>query len=489
MQMAENKITRRFFIGGASAFGAFSGCRFFSAGSDFSLGDKPRLRFGVASDVHICFGRNIDYFKKMLEDFRDREVDAVMICGDIVDLGMVSDLELIASTWESVFPGNRAPDGRHVEKIFVTGNHDWVGHTYGNRAKKLYANQEDFAKNILCSDIKSHWQRIFNEPFSPVYMKDVKGYKFVGAHWVKNDCNGKCENFNDEIKSFYASHAQDFDPSLPFFHAQHPHPKNSCYGPWAWGRDNGVTTEILSKYPNAVAFSGHSHYSLTDERSIWQGAFTSIGTSSLSYTGLMIDKYPGEYENGPKPKNKVRFMRGFDTIDGKQAMIVSVYDDKIVINRREYFTGQSLGDDWVMPLPAAESKPFAYAKRAKTQRAPEFPPNSKVVASKVKHLVKLSKDDKGRYEDAYTVKFPAAESSSSLRAREYTVTFTGSDGNKVMRRILSPAFHLPITNPIAKADVDCIFVSSMLPKAPLKVEVRPLSCFEKAGRAISTVIA
>lgn len=486
--MTENKITRRFFIGGVASLGAFSGCRFIKVGQDFCAGDTPRMRFGVVSDVHIRWGNNIEYFKKMLEDFRDRKVDAVMICGDIVDLGLVSDLELIASTWESVFPGNRAPDGRHVEKIFVTGNHDWIGHTYGTQVKDRFADPKEYAKNILYSDIKGQWQRIFNEPFSPVYIKDVKGYKFVGAHWVKNDCNGQCENFNDEIKSFYAAHAGDFDPSLPFFHAQHPHPKDTCYGSWAWGRDNGVTTEILSKYPNAIAFSGHSHYSLTDERTIWQGSFTSIGTSSLFYTGLMLEKHVGEYENGPRTE-ELRFMRGFDTIDGKQAMIVSVYDDKIAITRREYFTGQSLGDDWVMPLPAAESKPFEYARRVKSQRAPEFPDNSKVVASKVKHLVKLSKEDKGSEQDAYTVKFPAAKATSSLRAREYTVTFTGSDGKKVMRRILSPAFHLPITNPAIKADVDCIFVASKLPKLPLKVEVRALSCFEKASKAISTVIA
>lgn len=485
--MAKNMITRRFFIGGAAAFGAFSGCRFFRVGADACSGDIPRLRFGVVSDVHICFGRNIDYFKKMLVDFRERKVDAVMICGDIVDLGLVSDLELIASTWQEVFPGNRAPDGRHVEKVFVTGNHDWIGHTYGSRVKEKYPDKKDYLKSILFSDLKGSWERILNEPFSPVYIKDIKGYKFVGAHWVKNNCNGKCEDFNGMIREFYDAHAHEFDPALPFFHAQHPHPRNTCYGRWAWGQDNGVTTEILSKYPNAVAFSGHSHFSLTDERTIWQGEFTSIGTSSLSYTGLLTDKYKGEYENCPGAKHK-RIMRGFDTVDGKQAMIVSVYDDKIAITRREYFTDQSLGDDWVMPLPAAESKPFAYAQRVKIQRAPEFAADSKVVASKGKYLVKASNGKKAEEVDAYKVKFPAAEATANLRAREYMVTFTDSQGKRDVRRILSPAFHLPISSPTTKADVECVFAPSTLPKLPLKVEVRPVSCFDKVGKPISTVL-
>jgi hypothetical protein len=51
--MAGN-ITRRFFIGGSAAFGAFGGCRLVKTTSRFRAGETPRLRFGVISDVHIC---------------------------------------------------------------------------------------------------------------------------------------------------------------------------------------------------------------------------------------------------------------------------------------------------------------------------------------------------------------------------------------------------------------------------------------------------
>ena len=29
-----------------------------------------------------------------------------------------------------MFPGDKAPDGRRVERIFITGNHDWDAYTY-----------------------------------------------------------------------------------------------------------------------------------------------------------------------------------------------------------------------------------------------------------------------------------------------------------------------------------------------------------------------
>ena len=486
--MTQKRFTRRFFIGGAAALGAFGGCRMFRADSSFKAGVAPRLRFGVVSDVHILWGRNIDTFRHTLEYFRDNGADAVMICGDIADLGVVGDLEAVAAAWEAVFPGNRAPDGRHVEKVFVSGNHDWAGHNYGTAVKKKFPDPEVFAKNVLRTDFKGNWERIFKEPFEPVYIKDVKGYKFVGAHWVRNDCNGRCENFNAGIKDFYVRHAKAFDPLLPFFHAQHPHPKNTCYGPWAWGRDNGDSTAALSAFPNAVAFSGHSHYPLTDERTVWQGAFTSIGTSSLRYSAATPEKWdaPGfdNYSGGDEGK----IMKRLVTSDGRQGMLVSVYDDAMVVSRREFVTDCPLGDDWVIPLPSAESKPFAFAARAKRFEAPAFAPGASVAVSRTSGKTRGTKKKPSEMKAAYEIVFPAALPKPCARADEYELTFTGSDGKKAVRRLVSPGFHLPLSNKLVTEPVKGIFVADSLPSAPLKVEVRALSCFLKSSAPLTAAI-
>ena len=483
--MEQKKFTRRFFIGGAAALGAFGGCRFFRADSTFRAGGAPRLRFGVVSDVHIAWGLNIDTFRHTLEYFRDNGVDAVMICGDIADYGVVGDLEAVAAAWEKVFPGNRAPDGRHVEKVFVTGNHDWVGHTYGSSVKKKFPDPAVFAKNVLQTDLKGHWERIFNEPFSPVYMKEVKGYKFVGAHWVKNDCNGRSENFNDGIKDFYVRHAKDFDLALPFFHAQHPHPKDTCYGPWAWGRDNGDSTAALSVFSNAVAFSGHSHYPLTDERTVWQGAFTSIGTSSLRYSASTPEKWEAPGFDNYSGYDEGKIMKRLVTSDGRQGMLVSVYDDAMVIARREFVTDCSLGDDWVMPLPVAESKPFAFAERAKRFDAPAFAPGAGVIVSRTEGKTRGSKKKPAEKKQAYAVSFPAAVSTPRARVDEYELTFTGSDGKKAIRRLVASGFHMPLSSKRVSEDVKGVFVADSLPSAPLTVEVRALTCFLKASEPIT----
>lgn len=90
----------------------------------------------------------------------------------------------------------------------------------------------------------------------------------------------------DGLADYLRSHAGEIDTSKPFFYTQHSHPKDTCIGSWAWGRDNGASTRALAAYPNAVAFSGHSHYPLTDERSVWQESFTSINAASLRYISV-----------------------------------------------------------------------------------------------------------------------------------------------------------------------------------------------------------
>ena len=47
-----------------------------------------------------------------------------MVAGDIADWGLVEQLQNFATAWYKVFPNDTADDKRHVEKVFVCGNHD-----------------------------------------------------------------------------------------------------------------------------------------------------------------------------------------------------------------------------------------------------------------------------------------------------------------------------------------------------------------------------
>ena len=298
--MKNTATTRREFLRFSAGGFAASWAMFHATALAEAVAPRPPLRLGGVSDIHIrnngktannYVGGTTGTFRAALQYFRDKRVDAVVIAGDMADKGLDTHLLAVAEAWYSVFPDDKYPDGRPVAKFFVTGNHDWEGFNYGKLAEKLYPDAAERAKHVLQKDMAGWWEKAFHEPYAPIYSKEIKGYTFIGAHWDMGGYGpeaGKKVYAFGRIADFMSANGKKIDPALPFFYVQHPHPKDTCYGSWAWGHDKGIVTKTLSAYSNAVAFSGHSHYSLTDERSIWQGAFTSVGTSSLRYTGLPI---------------------------------------------------------------------------------------------------------------------------------------------------------------------------------------------------------
>ena len=501
--MRQDMFTRRWFIGGAASFGAFGGCRFV-CGSGSPSG-TPNVKFGVVSDIHIvCRAKPGDSetkenneltFVRTLEWFRDQGVDGVIVAGDMADNGLIDQLVIVAEAWNRVFPGDRAPDGRKVERLFVYGNHDLGGVPYARWRIKDKA--EDEIRNlIIYPDPKGVWEKVFNEPFEPIWTKNVKGYRFVGAHWWSmQGCKGRDEAFNNEVADWYAAHAKDIDPSLPFFHIQHPHPKDTCYGPWAWGRDVGLTTKTLAQFPNAVAFSGHSHYPLTDERSVWQGAFTSVGTSSLRYMAPAYEEFPGEgFANSRTSGNNARAIDAAKlqpkmeaTEDCREGMLWSVYDDRIVVERREFLSGMDVGEDWTLPLPAAESKPFAFAERARKIGAPSFPSGAELRVEKAVATTRGAAA-KGRNPAIPSVKkeclkvvIPAAVAKDGARAYYFEVRAQAESGDAIRKRVLAEGFNHGCGHKRAKAETACLFAQDELPKGKVRFTVTPLNCYGKAG--------
>lgn len=501
-------VSRRFFIAGATSFGAFGGSRFLFADPSAIPTSVPRLTFGVVSDIHIvkvgagenpaAWDNNLT-FRHTLEWFRREGVDAVMVVGDMADHGMVEELEAVAQAWYSVFPGDRTPDGRPVEKLFAIGNHDYHGFLYGGHAERLYPDGNERMKHILRANIAGHWKRIFNEDYSRFYRKTVKGYTFLGAHW--DDGKGPetkygGSTFGVELGEFLKKDGDKLDPKLPFFYFQHPHPKDTCYGSWAWGHDGGLTTKVLSPYANAIAFSGHSHYSLTDERSVWQDGFTSVGTSSLRYTGMPYNaRQPLGYENttteppgGQKEAaemNALKVMSGYSSGDCRQGMLWRVYDDCIVVQRREFLNDVFVGPDWVLPLTTAESKPFAFAKRAKKTVAPEFPKGAKITLKKIKAKTRKTEGHPSVEKEAYQLTFPAALAAKGARPHEYEITAIGKDGESKAFYVVAEGFNHALSHRRATANSSCTVTVDRLPPETVKFEVRPLDSFWKKGAPLT----
>ena len=488
-------MTRRWFIGGMASFGAFEGCRLSAA--EAPVGGVARLKFGVVSDIHVIaentdVGRcgNTRTLKRALRWFDAQGVDGVLISGDMADAGLISQLQCVADAWNSVFPGGRSKlGGRPVEKLFIYGNHDWEGAGYntsifGRPSKELVQDQ------IRVIGLKKAWEEVFGEEYAPIYSKSVNGYTFIGGHW--DGANGSGWGKGPDIRPFFAEHGGKIDPSRPFFYFQHPHPKNTCYGSWASATDGGITTEVLSKFPNAIAFSGHSHYPLLDERGIWQGAFTSIGAGSLRYVGCPHAEFAeeGGFENSAGDEKKRKGTTGktmwkVGAHDERSGMLLSVYDDHITINRRDFVNDCELGPDWVMPLPAAESKPFAFTEHAKRFTAPEFAPKAKLSTSRGRRKIGKGKSEKEI--DVINLSVPAAQQTFANRVWRYNIQVELKDGGEVMltRRVLSPDYYLPLEKAV-KSFFLPVPVGDLPADKEFRFSVVPANCFGQCGKPLTT---
>jgi len=482
-------ISRRWFIGGLASAGLAGYARLFTASAGLTRRDAPLLSVGILSDVHIRLLKNRSFeglatFKHALEWFRDRGADAVQISGDIADHGLVEELQAAAGAWEETFPGSKAPDGRKVEKLFVFGNHDWEGWKYGDAGLKLFGKK--YFDHALRKDLAGNFERILGEKYSPVWRKEVKGYAFIGSHWAADRCRAADETGAAHAAEWFAANGGSIDPSRPFFYIQHPHPKNTCYGSWAWGRDDGRLVAALSKFPNAVAFSGHSHYTLTDDRSVWQGAFTSIGAGSLKYTATEYGDPPEGHENGAscvrefRRQNAGKVMKKISTHDGHQGMLMRVYADRIVLERVAFDSPGSLGGDWVLPLPCAENKPFDFSARKKALPVPEFAPGASVAVKKTS-----GKTRGGKKAEVYEFSIPAAGGKPGARVFEYAIRGEGADGAARERRVLAAGFHLPADSAKARAATVCRINAAFFPKGPLKFTVQPLNSMGGRGAPVS----
>ena len=448
-------MTRRTFLDGAFSFGLLSagGC-VFRAPTGLLSGDGANLTLGVISDIHVDAARgdfkkfgDTEQFERTLRWFDAQGVDGVVLAGDMADNGMVNQLEQVGAAWFRVFPkGKSTRDGRPVEQLFVYGNHDVEGQNYDNFGTR-YFEKKSFESFWICRDRAKAWRDVFHEDYAPIWTKTVKGYRFVGAHWVNwNGVPG--------VEKWFKDNAAKIDRTKPFFYIQHCNPRDTVYGSDCWCPDAGFATRALSAFPNAVALAGHTHNSLTDERSIWQGAFTSVATASLRYGGE-VDKY-----------------------EQRQGLLLKVYDDRLVFVRRDFLHDQSLGDDWVVPLSSGtkEAKPFSFRVRQATSRPPQFAAGAKLAVAREKN--------------GWLVTIPPADAAATRSFRfEIETGLQGKDGKPIVFRPWDAKYNMP--RKMSGAPTKFLVKADALPKGedgqPLapKIVVTPLDSFGNRGKPLT----
>ena len=452
---------RSFIVGLSSLVGTRGHLAFAETG-------KPNLRVGVLSDIHVTALANANWFEKALRRFDADKVDAVLVTGDLGTWGKIRELEAVAETWFKVFPNDRRSDGGKVTRLFVTGNHDVEGWAYAGAKNKTLAEAREDGFFFRREEV---WDRLFHERYEPVMVREVNGYTFVLRNWLLR-LGGKRtaakypfeQPYDDEPNPLKEVLARLGDrlSGRTFFYVQHDPMDNTVNAHWLLGgkrfgvgQDNGYARSCLKGRRNCLALTGHSHFSLTDEESIWQGEFTAVNCSCAR--GFAFTR-PG-HENGFAVEDfnrKPPFeMDRFDHGSVRQGMVMDVFDDHVRFERFDLTYGLSLGPDWVVPLfaggatvPPSGVPKYDFKARAAAVRPPCFAADAKVTVSRVEKGYRRVKAgtaglDKGYPHPQLRVTFPPVTTARSpSRGFDFRVVCScRADGQEVKvqeRRVFSP---------------------------------------------------
>lgn len=478
-------VNRRSFLGGTAAFAAVGAWR---AQAAEALG-AVKMRFGALADIHIHSSEQMAVFEKALRKLDGWKADGVLVSGDIAHFGLAMELQRTADVWFKVFPGGRRSDGEPVVNLMHYGDHD-MATNYVDRPEVIadWPDAEMRRKNLIFrGDRKAIWERCFKEEWHPIELKYVKGYPFILYHFTKGEPGNSHGNASPGLAEFLKEHT--FDPSKPVFYSQHRLLLGTVCGAGSHGRDNGESTALLSKIPNAIAFCGHGHICGFFEKNIWQGAFTCIETPSLRYCCT-----PGGRENGYNtgdrpPRPPVQMMPQHPSHLTHQGFFCTVHENGMVVRRWEFEHDIPLGPDWIVPFASfglpAEKRPFAFATRAKAEKAPVFPVDASISLTQTE-----GKDRCGRTHRMYAVKFPPAPATAETpRANDYEVSLElrQNDVERIIlqKRVFSPRYLYGAA--MDTLPVECLFAEEEVPERHLlRFVVRPVNAFGGKGEPIAT---
>lgn len=299
----------------------------------------PVIRFVATSDTHIktLGDKGCKRVSAMLktayavseEDADYKKLDAVVFSGDITDSGYRDSFYAFAAITD-----NEIREGTQRLAV-VSKAHD--SYTFFNNSLKVFT-------GITGQETDFH--RVIN------------GFHFIGisrSETLKHYTEQQVKWLDENIAA-----AVEADPEKPVFVFQHEHVRDTVYGSSetdGWGLD--VFTRVLSKYPQVIHISGHSHFPANDPRAVWQGSFTAINDGGLAYYELAVDG-----KNGQFPEEKDRM---------SQALIVEVdADNRVLIKVLDVDEGKIMREFLINNITEENKVKYSFEARKENASAPVF---------------------------------------------------------------------------------------------------------------------
>lgn len=387
-----------------------------------SNGNKPDLVFPVISDVHINHNSDttLKKFITTLEQLNQvvPNQDAFVVVGDLTDYGFESEYDKFMSAY------NTRKQSQAVS-MFAIGNHDyWNGLSATNSHKRFCEK----------TGMESHY-----------YHKVIKGYHFIVLGTEDGRTEGTFSAKQIEWLGEQLKLANADDPKKPIFVFHHQPIKGTIYGSeWGFSANRDLFYDTLKEYPQVVTFSGHTHYPLDDPRIIHQKDFTTIGTSTGAYLWLDSGRIQGEVPEGAGFLN--------------QALIVEVYNNKLIIKRRDIHNNDWTGEPFEISYPANKQN-FKYTED-RDKMAPYFTKDAMVSIVNEQTTV-----------TSLAIMFTQAK--DNVLVHDYKVVARNAETGEIAKEYLafSEFYKDPVPNPLT------LPIGELRPNTTYEIEVHALDAY------------
>ena len=331
------------------------------------------LRVGIISDTQLPptaklekenGGKYKEHLKRALELLKTQNIDVLLHVGDVGDMCSKYSYETYKEVFESVF----SDEGSRPYQLSIMGNHD----TWFNTDWDTTPAKHKLFKRVMDTNPNRHVV--------------LNGFHFILASPDGTGNNeGYSQTMRDWIKQELATAKEQTPEGYPIFLVTHHNIPDTAYGSSDWGAE--YIRQAVDGYDQVVSISGHSHYSILDERSIDQNRITAFTTQSLAYIDMernMYNAFSGfSYDSKAKktvfdPSSCYSSSPAMNE-DNPMCLIMDVTSKDTTIQRWNVLAGKEEKADqrWTLTYPMNQGNfTYRYADRAAKAGVPEFPQNA-----------------------------------------------------------------------------------------------------------------
>ena len=369
-------------------------------------GDGVKARFFIGSDLHI---NRTDAQKKLtnaLDAFYavDSDPDAVLFVGDITNNGYESEYQTLMDTI------NDSKLGKAGKVVLSMGNHEY--NTGASTAMQRFETKTgQKANQVLYYDDNGSATDTPGDTLAATVIKlSAKNYggDYTDQYEMVKTALETATEANENAAVIVMGHHGIKDTAYV---------TNEWYGDYGEGTDKDMIA-LFEQYPQVIHFSGHSHATLEDARSIYQDdGYTAIQDGTV---GAYFENESGKVD----PDTGASATRPANSEVSSQALRLDVLDDGTVkIYRMNLSTGDYMYEDepWTFKPGVASDRPYDSERES---AAPTFATDATVTASDIA-------------EKTAKVHFPAATAASGENddmIHSYKITLTPQDGGSAVTR-------------------------------------------------------